>query len=87
MPHVGELVEVYAPASGEVEWFAVDGQEVELDEVLGIVIDKEGRRWDIIADPDLKGVRGILLILPKVVWEVGVGATLAYIRITRITRA
>lgn len=71
-----ELLEpVYSPATGKVQWEKRHGQEVRADEYLGVV--KKGNdRWEIRSP-----AMGRLLILPK--WgEVGIGETIAYIKLT-----
>lgn len=87
MPRVGELEIIYSPATGEVQWYKADGAEVGPDdEILGVVIDENGEPWDI-RNPLGKGAKGILIILPKVVPEVGIGNSIAVIRVTAILYA
>ena len=91
MPHVGELEIIYSPATGEVQWYKADGAEVGPDdEILGVVIgvDEKGKKITTdIPNPLGKGAKGILIIIPKVLPEVGIGSSIAVIRITAILYA
>lgn len=88
MPRVGELEIIYSPATGEVQWYKADGGEVGPDdEILGVVIDKDGEPWNIRNPLKGKGAKGILIILPKAVPLVGIGNPIAVIRITAILYA
>ena len=91
MSHVGELEIIYSPANGEIQWYKADGAEVGPDdEILGVVIGVDEKGKKIITDiinPLGKGAKGILIILPKAVPEVGIGNSIAVIRVTAILYA
>jgi hypothetical protein len=78
-------------ATGEIQWYRADGAEVGPDdEILGVVIGVDEKGKKIITDiinPLGKGAKGILIILPKAVPEVGIGNSIAVIRVTAILYA
>lgn len=73
------LEPIYAPARGKVQWKRSHGERVGPGELLGVVIGRDGERWEI-RSPAI----GTLLILPKGIWEVGAGEPIAYLKLASI---